>query len=123
MDPHKTGTFIAALRRGKNMTQEDLAGAVGVTDKAVSRWEVALPRGGEGSVEQQFRAHRRPSQQLPGDEADAHRPRRVGAAGSYHNWSHNVKEIHISSHAFLSSEGVYKRRIAGRGEMSRPKEA
>ena len=39
MDPHKTGTFIAALRRGKNMTQEDLAGAVGVTDKAVSRWE------------------------------------------------------------------------------------
>lgn len=34
-----TGIFIAACRRSKNLTQSDLAEILGVTDKAISRWE------------------------------------------------------------------------------------
>lgn len=33
------GQLIAALRKEKGMTQADLAGRMGVTDKAVSKWE------------------------------------------------------------------------------------
>ena len=33
------GQLIAALRKEKGMTQTDLAGRMGVTDKAVSKWE------------------------------------------------------------------------------------
>lgn len=33
------GSRIAKLRRKKNMTQEDLANALGVTPQAVSKWE------------------------------------------------------------------------------------
>lgn len=39
MDPKKFGQFIAENRKEKNMTQADLAQIIGVTDKAVSRWE------------------------------------------------------------------------------------
>lgn len=39
MDLNKTGLFISALRKQKDMTQKDLAERIGVTDKAVSRWE------------------------------------------------------------------------------------
>ena len=39
MDAKTTGAFIAALRRDKSMTQRQLAEALAVTDKAVSRWE------------------------------------------------------------------------------------
>jgi transcriptional regulator with XRE-family HTH domain len=39
MDLVKTGRFISALRKKKDMTQKDLAKKLGVTDKAVSRWE------------------------------------------------------------------------------------
>ncbi len=39
MNPEKTGVFIAELRKQNNMTQKDLAKKIGVTDKAVSRWE------------------------------------------------------------------------------------
>lgn len=33
------GTYISQLRRQKGMTQLELAGKLGVTDKAVSKWE------------------------------------------------------------------------------------
>lgn len=33
------GAVIAALRKQQNMTQADLAARMGVTDKAVSKWE------------------------------------------------------------------------------------
>lgn len=41
----KIGTFIAARRRGLGMTQQALAERLGVTDKAVSKWErdICLP--------------------------------------------------------------------------------
>lgn len=39
MDAKKFGAFIAQCRRGKGMTQSDLANQINVTDKAVSRWE------------------------------------------------------------------------------------
>lgn len=39
MDQEKIGKFIGSLRREKNITQEQLAEKLGVTDKSVSRWE------------------------------------------------------------------------------------
>jgi len=39
MDLIKTGLFISTLRKEKDMTQKELAEKIGVTDKAVSRWE------------------------------------------------------------------------------------
>lgn len=39
MDSKIFGQFIAGIRKEKNMTQAELARIIGVTDKAVSRWE------------------------------------------------------------------------------------
>ena len=39
MNNDKTGRFIADLRREKQFTQAQLADAIHVSDKAVSRWE------------------------------------------------------------------------------------
>ncbi|MDO4282496.1 MAG: helix-turn-helix transcriptional regulator [Clostridia bacterium] len=39
MNQEKIGLFIRELRKEKNMTQEQLAENLGVTDKSVSRWE------------------------------------------------------------------------------------
>ena len=39
MDQVKIGKFIAALRKQKGMTQEQLGEKLGVTNKTVSRWE------------------------------------------------------------------------------------
>ena len=39
MNQEKIGNFIAELRKEKNMTQEQLAEKMGVTDKSISRWE------------------------------------------------------------------------------------
>lgn len=39
MDQIKIGKFIAALRKEQNMTQRELADLLGITDRAVSKWE------------------------------------------------------------------------------------
>ena len=39
MDREKTGALIAAARKEKNMTQKELAQALHVSDRAVSKWE------------------------------------------------------------------------------------
>ncbi len=39
MDQAKIGAFIAALRREKSWTQEELGERLGVTNKTISRWE------------------------------------------------------------------------------------
>ena len=39
MDQIKIGSFIAELRKEKNMTQRILAEKLGVTDRAISKWE------------------------------------------------------------------------------------
>ena len=39
MDQMKIGRFIAALRKERNLTQEQLGEKLGVTNKTISRWE------------------------------------------------------------------------------------
>ena len=39
IDQKKIGAFIRTLRKEKNMTQQELADKLGVSDKAVSKWE------------------------------------------------------------------------------------
>lgn len=45
MKNQKIGNFIANLRRENNLTQKDLANKLGITDRAVSKWErgICLP--------------------------------------------------------------------------------
>ena len=39
MNQEKIGKFILKLRKEKNMSQLDLADKIGVTDRAISKWE------------------------------------------------------------------------------------
>lgn len=39
MDQTRTGALIRALRQQKHLTQRQLADAIGVSDKAASKWE------------------------------------------------------------------------------------
>lgn len=39
MNQEKIGKFIAEVRKEKNMTQQELADKLGVTDRAISHWE------------------------------------------------------------------------------------
>lgn len=39
MDQEKIGRFIAELRKEKNLTQQELADKLNVTDRAISHWE------------------------------------------------------------------------------------
>ncbi|MGI6072951.1 MAG: helix-turn-helix domain-containing protein [Lachnospiraceae bacterium] len=51
MNVEKTGEFIRNLRKEKNLTQQQLAGQLGVSDKAVSRWETGRGFPDIGNVE------------------------------------------------------------------------
>ena len=42
MDHQRIGMYIADCRRAKRMTQVQLADEIGITDKAVSKWERGL---------------------------------------------------------------------------------
>ena len=39
MDQEKTGRFIAQMRKQRRLTQRELADALGISDKTVSKWE------------------------------------------------------------------------------------
>ena len=39
LDTEKIGAFIAALRKSCGLTQQEVADALGITDKTVSKWE------------------------------------------------------------------------------------
>ncbi len=39
MDVEKIGTYLASLRKGRNMTQQQVADILGVSNKTVSKWE------------------------------------------------------------------------------------
>lgn len=39
MNQEKIGRFIVELRKEKKMTQGDLANKLGITDRAISKWE------------------------------------------------------------------------------------
>lgn len=39
MDMEKTGTYLASLRRGRDMTQQQVADILGVSNKTISKWE------------------------------------------------------------------------------------
>ena len=42
MNQKKIGDFIAALRKEKEVTQQELSNYLGVTNKTVSRWETGV---------------------------------------------------------------------------------
>lgn len=42
MNNVKTGNLIKQLRKEKGLTQKDLAERLGITDKAISKWERGL---------------------------------------------------------------------------------
>lgn len=39
MDKEKMGEFILDLRKEHHLTQKEMADALGLTDKAISKWE------------------------------------------------------------------------------------
>ena len=47
MNIQKTGSFIAAIRKEQNRTQQDLANELGVSSAAISKWErgIGFPDG------------------------------------------------------------------------------
>ena len=42
MDAKRVGSLIAFLRRSKGLTQQQLADRIGVTNRAVSKWETGV---------------------------------------------------------------------------------
>lgn len=46
MDKAEFGSFIAELRKEKNMTQKELADKLVISDKAVSKWERGIKLSG-----------------------------------------------------------------------------
>ena len=42
MDQKKIGAFIAQRRKELDMTQKELAEKLGITDRAVSKWETGV---------------------------------------------------------------------------------
>ena len=52
MEQEKIGKFILQLRKEKGMTQKELAEKLGVTDRAISKWE-----NGRGMPENSRQSH------------------------------------------------------------------
>ena len=48
MDQEKIGVFISTLRKEQGMTQQQLADAIGVSNKTISKWECGKRNAGAG---------------------------------------------------------------------------
>lgn len=48
MDQEKIGVFISTLRKEQGMTQQQLADAIGVSNKTISKWECGKGMAGAG---------------------------------------------------------------------------
>ena len=42
MEKEKIGEFISELRKERQLTQKELADELGLTDKAISKWETGV---------------------------------------------------------------------------------
>jgi len=51
MDNQKIGLFLQKLRKQKSLTQTELANILGVTDRAISKWENGRCLPENGNVE------------------------------------------------------------------------
>ena len=75
MDKAKTGALIAAARKEKNLTQRELAAALHVSDRAISKWERGLSYTERHDIKQHPHAYTLPhipSNLSPaGDHSDA----------------------------------------------------
>lgn len=82
MDNVRFGAFVAQLRKEQDLTQKELADQLGVTDKAVSKWETGkgfpdvkllepLAQALEVSLVELIRGERQQTEHLTVEEADS----------------------------------------------------
>lgn len=57
VEPLELGRFISTCRKEKNLTQKQLGEELGVTDRAVSKWENGVSQSEDGNTERSTNYH------------------------------------------------------------------